>query len=151
MFESKLFRSIHNHLSHITWLYSHHVIPQSCFCIAACDKSHHMIVITSRDFAILFLYRCLQHFHTKHELRTIFHHLNFFKNDRNFLDCIFWKFFFKRNFFFLFIFCTRNRHLTMIENYIKRNDVIKCELDWVFIEKLIHYLMFTNHCCEEHR
>jgi hypothetical protein len=34
MFESKLFRSIHSHLSHITWLQSHHVISQFCFCIA---------------------------------------------------------------------------------------------------------------------
>jgi hypothetical protein len=41
-----------------------------------------IILITSRDFAILHLYRCLRHFHTEHELRTIFHHFNFFKNDR---------------------------------------------------------------------
>jgi hypothetical protein len=37
MVESKLSRSIHSHLSHITWLWSHHVISQFCFCIAACD------------------------------------------------------------------------------------------------------------------
>jgi hypothetical protein len=60
-----------------------------------------VILITSRDLAILFLYRCLRHFHTEYELRMIFHHLNFFKSDRNVSDCIFWKFFYKRKFFFL--------------------------------------------------
>ncbi len=40
-------------------------------------------------------------------------------------NCIFWKFFYKRKFSFLLISCTRNRHLTMIENYIKRDNVIK--------------------------
>jgi hypothetical protein len=35
--ESKLFRSIHNHLNYITWSKSHHVISQFCFCIAACN------------------------------------------------------------------------------------------------------------------
>ncbi len=60
-----------------------------------------MIVIVSRDFAILLLYRCLRQSHTEHELRTIFHHLNSFKNDRNVSDCTFWKFFYKRKFFFL--------------------------------------------------
>jgi hypothetical protein len=105
-------------------------------------------LITSRDFAILLLYRCLRHFYTKHELRTIFHHFNFFKNDRNVSDCTFWKFSYKRKFFFLLISCMRNRHSTMIESYIKRNNVIKCELDLTFIEKLIHYLIFTNDCRE---
>jgi hypothetical protein len=38
MLESKLFRSIHSHLNHITWLQSHHVISQFCFCIAVCDN-----------------------------------------------------------------------------------------------------------------
>jgi hypothetical protein len=88
-----------------------------------------VILITSRDFAILLLYRCLRHSHTKHELRTIFHHLNSFKSDRNVSDCTFWKFSYKRKISFLFISCTRNRHSTMIENYIRRDDVIKCELD----------------------
>jgi hypothetical protein len=37
----------------------------------------------------------------------------------------------------------------MIENYIRRNDVIRCELDLVLTEKSIHYLAFTDHCREE--
>jgi hypothetical protein len=36
----------------------------------------------------------------------------------------------------------------MIESYIKRNDVIKCELNLTFTEKSIHYLTFTDHCRE---
>jgi hypothetical protein len=60
----------------------------------------------------------------------------FFKNDRNVSDCIFWKNFYKRKFSFLLISCTRNRHSTVIESYIKRNDVIKCELDSIFTEKI---------------
>jgi hypothetical protein len=69
-------------------------------------------------------------------------------------DCIFWKFSYKRNFSFLFISCTRNRHSTMIENYIKRNDVIKCELNrltfikiWFIIElSQIIVAKRANHC-----
>jgi hypothetical protein len=94
-----------------------------------------IILITSRDFAILLLYHCLRHSYTEHELRTIFHHFNFFKSDRNVSDCIFWKFSYKRKFSFLFISCMRNRHSTMIESYIKRNDVIRCELDLTFTEE----------------
>jgi hypothetical protein len=100
-----------------------------------------VIVITSRDFAILLLYRCLRHFYTEHELRTIFHHFNFLKSDRNVLDCTFWKFSYKRRISFLFVSCTRNRYSTVIESYIERNDVIRCELDrlalieiWFIIE-----------------
>ncbi len=52
-----------------------------------------MIVITLRDFAILFLYRCLRHFHTEHELRTIFHHFNSFKSDRKSQIAFFENFF----------------------------------------------------------
>jgi hypothetical protein len=64
-------------------------------------------------------------------------------------DCIFWKFSYKRKFSFLLIFCTRNRHSTVMKIYIRRNDVIKCELDLALIEKSIHYLIFTDHCREE--
>jgi hypothetical protein len=64
-------------------------------------------------------------------------------------DCIFWKFFYKRKFSFLLIFCTRNRHSTMMKSYIRRDDVIKYELDLTFIEKSIHYLALTNDCREE--
>jgi hypothetical protein len=114
-----------------------------------------VIVITSRDSdAILLLYRCLRHSHTEHELRTIFHHLNFFKSDRKISDCTFWKILYKRKFSFLLISCTRNRHSTVIENYIRRNDVIKCELDLAFIEKLIQYLisqMTVDFCREKEK
>jgi hypothetical protein len=34
----------------------------------------------------------------------------------------------------------------MIESFIKRDDVIKRELDSAFTEKSIHYLAFTDHC-----
>jgi hypothetical protein len=37
----------------------------------------------------------------------------------------------------------------MIENYIKRDHVIECELDLIFIEKSIRYLALTNHCRED--
>jgi hypothetical protein len=37
----------------------------------------------------------------------------------------------------------------MIENYIKRNEVMKCEFDLIFTEKSIHYLAFTDHRREE--
>jgi hypothetical protein len=96
-----------------------------------------VIVITSHDsIAILLLYRCLRHSHTEHELRTIFHHFNFLKNNQNVSDYTFWKFSYKRKFSFLFVFCTRKRHLTVIEDYIKRNDVIRCEFDLIFFEKI---------------
>jgi hypothetical protein len=58
-------------------------------------------------------------------------------------DCTFWNFFYKRKFSFLFISCTRNRHSTMIENYIRRNDVIRCKLDLAFIEKIDS--LFNSH------
>jgi hypothetical protein len=64
-------------------------------------------------------------------------------------NCTFWKFYYKQKFSFLLISCTRNRHSTVIESYIKRNNVIRCELDLTFTEKSIHYLTFTNHCREE--
>jgi hypothetical protein len=68
-------------------------------------------------------------------------------------DCIFWKISYKRKFSFLLISCTRNRHSTIVENYVKRDDVIKCEFDLIFIEKLIHYLIsqMTVDCCRRER
>jgi hypothetical protein len=60
---------------------------------------HLIILITSRDSdATLFLYRCLRHFHTEHEL---LHHVNSLKKRSKFSDCTFWKFSYKRKFFFL--------------------------------------------------
>ncbi len=58
-----------------------------------------MTVITSRDSAaILLLYRCLRHSHTEHELRTIFHHLNFLKSDRKSQIALFEDFLTNENF-----------------------------------------------------
>jgi hypothetical protein len=61
-------------------------------------------------------------------------------------DCTFWKISYKRKISFLLISCTRNRHLTVIESYIRRDDVIRCELDLAFTENSIHYLTLTDHC-----
>jgi hypothetical protein len=105
-----------------------------------------VIIITSRDFAILLLYRCLRHSHTEHELRTIFHHLNFLKSDRNSQIALFENFLTNENFSFLLIFCTRKRHSTVIEDYIRRDDVIWCELDrltFTEIESRLHFLKFV--------
>jgi hypothetical protein len=45
------------------------------------------------------------------------------------------KIFLQTKISFLLISCTRNRHSTMIENYIERDNEIKCELDRLtFIE-----------------
>ncbi len=66
-------------------------------------------------------------------------------------DCTFWKISYKRKFSFLLISCTRNRYSTVIESYIRKNDVIKCELDLALTEKLIQYLtsQMTVDCCRE--
>jgi hypothetical protein len=74
-------------------------------------------------------------------------------------DCTFWKISYKRKFSFLLISCTQNRHSTVIENYIKKDDVIECELDLTLIEKSIHYEIsqmivakaLINYCCREER
>jgi hypothetical protein len=44
----------------------------------------------------------------------------FSKSDRNFQIALFENFLTNENFSFLLIFCTRNRHSTMIEDYIRR-------------------------------
>ncbi len=43
----------------------------------------------------------------------------------------------------------RKRHSTVIESYIRKDDVIRCELDLAFTEKSIYYLTLTDHCREE--
>ncbi len=103
-------------------------MPQSCFCTAACDT------LTQNM-----------------NCERFFHHLNSLKSDRKTSDCTFWKISYKRKFSFLLISCTRNRHSTVIESYIRRDDVIRCELDLAFTEKLIHYLtsQMTVDCCRE--
>ncbi len=109
-----------------------------------------MIVITSRDHvAILLLYRCLRHFHTEHELRTIFHHLNFFKSDRKLSDCTFWKFSYKRKFFFLthllYAKSTLNSDRELYrEKWCDQMRIWSFNFHW----NLIHYWVFTDHCRE---
>jgi hypothetical protein len=120
MLESKLFRSIINHFSHITW-----------FC---------------RNSAFVSLLATLSH---RTWIANDFSSFQFLSKWSKISDCTFWKFSYKRKFFFLLISCTRNWHSTMIENYIKRDDVIKCELDLVFTEKSIHYLALTDYCRED--
>ncbi len=86
---------------------SHHVImPQFCFCIAVCDT------LTQNM-----------------NCERFFHHLNSFKSDRNFQIAFFKNSLTNEKFSFLLISCMRNRHSTVIESYIRRNDVIRCELD----------------------
>ncbi len=59
-----------------------------------------MIVITSRDFAILLLYRCLRHSHTEHELRTIFSSSQLFQKAIENLRLHFLKIFLQTKFYF---------------------------------------------------
>jgi hypothetical protein len=99
------------------------VISQFCFCIAACD-----ILTQNMNCERFFL------------------HFNFLKSDRNFQIALFENFFTNENFSFLFISCTRNRHSTMIEDYIERDDVIRCELDrlaLIEVESRLHFLKFV--------
>jgi hypothetical protein len=57
--------------------------------------------------------------------------LHFFKN-----------FSYKRKVSFSLISCTRNWHSTMIEDYIRKDDVIKCELDLTFIITVAELIIF---------
>ncbi len=75
--------------------------------------------------------------------------ISIFSNAIENLKLHFLKIFLQTKIYFLFISCTRNRHSTMIEIYIKRDDVIKCELDLILTEKFIHYLAFTVHYRED--
>ncbi len=59
-----------------------------------------VILITSRDSAILLLYRCLRYFYTELELRAIFHHLNSLKTIED-LRLHFLKIFLQTKIFFL--------------------------------------------------
>ncbi len=172
---SELPRPVHSHLSHITWLQSHHVIPQSCFCTAACDTKmndslymlkwsnrsylarYTIILITSRDCNHITWFRNS----ASVSLLATLSHRTWIANDfsssqlsqkrSKISDCTFWKISYKRKFSFLLISCTRNRYSTVIESYIRKNDVIKCELDLALTEKLIQYLtsQMTVDCCRE--
>jgi hypothetical protein len=68
------------------------------------------------------------------------------KSDRNSQIALFENFSTNENFFFLLISCTRNRHSTVIVDYIRRDDVIWCELDrlaLIEIESRLHFLKFV--------
>jgi hypothetical protein len=79
-----------------------------------------VIVITSRDSAILLLYRCLRHSHTERELRTIFHHLNFLKSDRKSQIALFEKFLTNENFFLTHLLYAKSTLNSDRELYKKR-------------------------------
>jgi hypothetical protein len=51
------------------------------------------------------------------------------KRSKNSQIALFENFLTNENFSFLLISCTRNRHSTVIESYIERDDVVRCELD----------------------
>ncbi len=114
-----------------------------------------MIVITSRDFAILLLYRCLRHSHTEHELRTIFHHLNFFKNDRK-SQIAFLKIFLQTKNFFLTHFLHAKSTLNRDRELYKKRWCDRCELNrlilteyWFIIElSQIIVAKRIDHCRE---
>jgi hypothetical protein len=71
-----------------------------------------------------------------------FHHLNFFKSDRNSQIALFENFSTNEKFSFLLISCTRNRHSTVIEDYIRRDDVISRELDRLALTEIESRLHF---------
>jgi hypothetical protein len=59
---------------------------------------------------------------------------------------LFEKNFTNENFSFLLVFCTRKRHSTMIEDCIKKDDMIWCELNRLIlieIESRLHFLKFV--------
>ncbi len=68
-------------------------------------------------------------------------------------DCTFWNFSYKRKISFLLILCTRKRYLSMIENYIKRNDVIWYELDCLALTEIDSLLssLFWDSLINSHR
>ncbi len=114
MLGSKLSRSIHSHLSHITWFRNS----------------------ASVSLLATFLHRTW--------VANDFSSSQLSQKRSKISDCIFWKFSYKRIFSFLIISCTRKRHSTVIEDYIRRDVVIWCEFDCLtFTED-----WFIN-CCEE--
>jgi hypothetical protein len=107
----------------------------------SCFARYTVILITSRDCNHITWFRNSA---SVSLLATLSHNMNcerFFiistlsKAIETFQIALFENFFTNENFSFLLIFCMRNRHSTVIENYIERDDVISCELDHlVFIE-----------------
>jgi hypothetical protein len=98
------------------------ILSQFCFCIAACD-----ILTQNMNCERFFIISTLS--------KTI-----------ETLRLHFLKIFLQTKFFFSFISCTRNRNSTVIEDYIKRNNVIWCELDrltFIKIEFKLHFLKFV--------
>jgi hypothetical protein len=134
-------------------------MSNSLYMLRCSDRSYFarytVILITSRDCnhitwfrnsASVSLLAILSH---RTWIANDFSSSQLFQKRSKISDCTFWKFFYKRKFSFLFIFCTRNRHSTVIESYIRRNDVIRCELDLTLIEKIDSLFSFTNHCRDE--
>jgi hypothetical protein len=93
-----------------------------------------IILITSRDRNHITWFRnsasvsLLATFSHKTWIANDFSSSQFFQKRSKISDYIFWNFSYKRKNFFLFISCTRNRHSIVIENYIKRDDVIDANL-----------------------
>jgi hypothetical protein len=119
-----------------------------------------IILVTSRDCNHITWFRNL----VSVSLLATFSHRTWIANDFFIISILskiieksqiafFWKISYKRKFSFLLISCTRNRHSSVIESYIRRNDVIRCKLDLAFIEKLIQYLtsQMTVDCCRERK
>jgi hypothetical protein len=107
MLESKLFRSIHNHLNHITW-----------FC---------------RNSASISQFATLSH---RTWIASDFSSFQFSQKRSKLSDCTFWNFFYKRKISFLLILCMRKRHSSVIENYIRSDDVIWCEFDYLILTEI---------------
>jgi hypothetical protein len=61
----------------------------------------------------------------------------FSKSDRNSQIALFENFSTNENFSYLLISCTRNRHSTVIVDYIRRDDVIWCELDRLALIEIV--------------
>ncbi len=111
-----------------------------------------MIVIISRDhIATLLLYRCLRYSHTEHELRTIFSSSQLSQKRSKLLDCTFWKFFYKRNFFFLIhLLYAKTTFNSDRRLYKKRWCDLTRTWSFNFHWNSIHYWVFTDHCRETH-
>jgi hypothetical protein len=101
-----------------------------------------IILITSRDCNHITWFRnsafvsLLATFSHRTWIANDFSSSQLFQKRSKVSNCTFWKFSYKRKFSFLLISCTRNRHSTVIENYIRRDDVIRCELDLALTEKI---------------
>jgi hypothetical protein len=115
-----------NKLFYICWDWSNRLLIISSW--------HIIILITSRDYNhvtwfcrnsafVLLLVTFLQ----KTWVANDFSSSQFFQKRSKISNCIFWIFFSKKKISFLFISCMQKWHSSVIENYIKKDDVIRCE------------------------